>query len=718
MSLQKLSGKIKSTLYRNQDNGYSIAKILTDDEAIHTVVGYFPVLAEDVFYEFFGTWITHATYGDQFKVESVSKSENQSISGLINYLSSSFFTGIGPKTAEMIVAKLGKDALKMIIDDHTVLKQISINASRSLKLKEQILENQANENMLIALYGYGFTGKLAMKLMQHYKNHTLSILEENPYQLIEDIEGIGFLRADEISEKLGIKKDDERRIKAGIMYAIEYIAYGKGDVYLTKSQLQNYTRLTLKIDISIDEQIEKLIAEHKIVCEEERYYLSKIYQAEISVSDFFKNHFNEQLLDIDIKYVETLIDMISLQLNIEYTNLQKEAILTAMKNPVSIITGGPGTGKSTIINGFIEVYQKYFKVDFKDDKHHEKFALMAPTGRAAKRMKEILDLQAKTIHKHLGYNYDGTYTFDKYQPMPYDLIIIDESSMIDIYLAQKLLEAVKSNAKIVIVGDVDQLPSVGPGAFLQDLIESNQIPTVRLKEIHRQASHSQIIKLAHQVNIQDVKSEDLESRQDLYLYYCFPNQIKSLILKQVQGAINQGYDLVFDIQVLIPQYKGEFGIDTINLLMQETFNPKTSLKMTSKQHDFYEGDKVIQLANEPEKGIMNGDIGIVEKISRDKDQKIYMIVKFDDTKVMYEQSDLETLNLAYAMSVHKSQGSEYKIVIIPLVKSYMHMLKKELIYTAITRAKQYLVVLGDMHLLKYAANHLSEKRQTTLKLRM
>ena len=310
------------------------------------------------------------------------------------------------------------------------------------------------------------------------------------------------------------------------------------------------------------------------------------------------------------------------------------------------------------------------------------------------------------------------FLYDEAHPLPQDLIIIDEASMIDLFLAKKLFGSIKDGAQVIVVGDVDQLPSVGPGQVLSDMIESKMIPTVRLTQIHRQAKDSKIIRLSRAVNEQQVSYDDLVSEQDVYLYKTTQDRIKKTIIQQIQGAIQEGYSLIDDIQILAPMYKGDLGIDALNQALQEAFNEKRDKKMAYGDKTYYVGDKVIQLVNDPERLIMNGDIGVIKDIKFNAQDEPYLVVSYDDNDVMYEKVDLDEINLAYAISIHKSQGSEYKIVMMPMVKGYMHMLKKELIYTAMTRAKKFLIILGDMQLLIYAANYLSEKRQTTLSLRL
>ncbi len=716
--MEKVIGKIKNYVFHNEENSYSIARLITLDDKIVTIVGYFPKISEDVIYEFMGTWVKHQTYGEQLKVESFKKTEKQSANGLISYLSSSFFTGIGPKTAEKMVEKFGLDVIQKVIDQPGILKEIGLKKIRIVKFHQQLLENQTNEHILVRLYAYDLSGRLAMKLLNKYQSLTIEKLEENPYRLIDDIDGIGFIKADEIAHKLGIHSDDIRRIKAAILYALEHIAYQNGDLYLTLEQLNKETIQVLQTDIDLELGIKTLLEESRIIIEEDRYYLTLSYFTESKLAEKIIKLNQMSNFNVDSTYIKTLIDRVEMTKDIVYTDVQKEAILEALTHKVSIITGGPGTGKTTIIDGLLEVYKIYNKLNFDHPDIYEKIACLAPTGRAAKRMSELLHVKTSTIHRHLGYNFDGMFSYDESHLLSQDLIIVDESSMIDIFLASRLFEAIKDNAQIIIVGDVDQLPSVGPGQVLSDLIESNQIKVVKLDQIHRQATDSHIISLASSVNNQILSYDDLVSGNDVYLFNADQQKIQDTIINQVQGALDKGYSMIDDIQILVPMYKGELGIDRFNQILQEKFNAHKNKSITFKDKTYYEGDKVIQLVNDPKRFIMNGDIGIIKSIETNQDNEKFLVVTFDDNEVYYERADLDELNLAYAISIHKSQGSEYKIVMIPMVRNYLHMLKKELIYTAITRAKQYLILLGDMKLLIYAANHLSNKRQTTLALRL
>lgn len=719
MEENTVRGYVKSYIYRNEQNDYVIAKLETEDKEKLTIVGYFPVLNEDMMYEFKGQYVIHPSYGKQFKVISYEQVTDMSIDGLIAYLSSSYFTGIGPKTAEKIVAKLGEHAIDEIIKDETVLHSI-MNPLKSLRLKQELIEHQATDHILVTLYGYGLSGKVAMKLLSQYGMTTLEKLSEDPFRLMYEVDGFGFVRAMDIALKLGITKEDIRTLKAAIIYVLNHIAYSSGDLYLTKEELIEEVHKLLANDLGLDEAILALVSEGKVIVEMDKYFLAQSYYSEIKLAAKINQMTEKKVLDVDRDLCEVLLSQISIQKNISYTKLQEEAILTAMQSPIMVITGGPGTGKTTLIDGFISLYTAYYKLPNKSSLLEEKIALMAPTGRASKRMKELLGLEAKTIHRHLGFDFDGSFKYDERNPLPHSLVIIDEASMIDVFLARKLFDAISPTTQVIIVGDEDQLPSVGPGYVLGDLIASNQIKVVRLTEIHRQAKDSHIIKLASHINHQNLQYDDLQSHQDVIFYHGNISQIKQTILGQIKGAIQKGYDLINDIQVLIPMYKGDLGIDEMNREIQMNFNPmyEKGLSMTYGDRRFFKQDKVIQLVNDPERKVMNGDIGVIKDIVKSEKDTNIMLVEFDEGVVTYEQADLENLNLAYVISIHKSQGSEYKIVFLPIIKPYMHMLKKELIYTAITRAKQYLLILGDMNLLRYASNQISEKRHTMLKDRL
>ena len=713
---QKIKGHITRYRFHNEENSYSIATLKTEDDRKVTIVGYFPKVTSDLLYELEGTWIDHSTYGEQFEVLAFRRAKVASFQGLVSYLSSDYFPGIGPKTAEKIVNHLGDDAIEKILEDKNVLREVGLNAIRTERFYQQLLENQSLEGVTIDLFELDIKGATAMKLITTYGLKAATIVKTNPFRLIDEVQGIGFIRADEIREKVGIPEDDPRRIKAAILYSIREYGERNGDTYATEEQVFNYANQFLKIDIDFEPFIKELINEKRLVLEADRYYLAPSYYAEKGVAKKILELISTSKPKLEEDEINQSIEKIERLIGITYTDVQREAIKVAVNNEITVITGGPGTGKTTIIDGLMQVYSdiNHITANFMSD--HIK--VMAPTGRAAKRMREILDFKATTIHKGLGMGYDGVFTYDENNLFSEKLIIIDEASMIDIFLANSLFKAISQDAKVVIVGDVDQLPSVGPGLFLKDLIDSGACAVVRLDEIHRQARGSNIVKIANKVNKQTLGYEDLVSDSDTYIYKINRSELKRLILRLVTGALDQGYSLIDDIQILIPQYKGDFGIEMVNEIIQEMYIQNKDISVKHGDVHYYVGDKVIQLENDALKDVMNGDIGVVSGIVFDSKDKPTIFINFDGRDLSYSKSDLDQINLAYAISIHKSQGSEYPIVIIPIVKNYIHMLRKELLYTGITRAKAYLFLMGDVDLMIYASNRETSKRQSTLASRL
>lgn len=707
----KYTGYITRYTFHNPDNLYSVARFQTEDGLTNmTIVGNFPKVSSDLLYEVVGQFQVHSLYGEQLLVQSVRKAEQTSNKkGLISYLSGPTFYGIGPKTAEKIVEFLGATAIEKILADKSVLKKIGINKVKSERIYQTLLENRKLEQTQIGLYDLDIMGITANNILARYGNTSLEVLNDNPYRLIDEVSGIGFIRADEIAKKLGLKEDDERRIYAAIIYALNQANDNNGHTYLYYEQVVNAVYKVLRFELDLASYLNSLALLGKIVVEDDKYFLRALYNAEKKIAErVLKISANNQEFISD----KVLDELLAKSFDFDYTKTQLEAIKAGLKNPFTIITGGPGTGKTTIIKAILDLYQELNEIP--RAYLSEYVNIMAPTGRAAKRMREILDFKATTIHKGLGFDYTGLFTFDKYNRLPQNLIIVDESSMIDTYLAQALFEAIKDDAQVILVGDVDQLPSVGPGQILKDLIASDIVEVVRLTEIHRQAKNSNIVKIASKINNQTINDLDLTSENDAFLYRLNPEMIKKWLVDLVKSALDKGYDIINDIQILIPMYKGDLGIDQINICMQEAYITNKGLSITQGDRTFYIKDKVIQLENDPIKDIMNGDIGYVEKILVSGDNKKSLIVNFDSNRIEYQHSDLNQLKHAYAISIHKSQGSEYPIVIIPVVKNYLIMLKKQLIYTAVTRTKNHLIIMGDLGLIKYASQKLSDNRQTDL----
>jgi len=555
-----------------------------------------------------------------------------------------------------------------------------------------------------------------MKLFNKYKEQTLDVLDENPYRLIDEVEGIGFKRADDIAFKLGFSEDNPLRIEAAILFALNEYIFSHGHTYLEENELSKAIYLILSSTIDnqlITEGISRLIDQKRIIKEDTLYYINHVKKAEQRIATNLLKFETDTIFDD--KEIFDQISRIEHILNITYTDKQKEAIIKSIKNPITVITGGPGTGKTTVLLGLLMTYSFLFGLDLESPSIVEEIALAAPTGRSARRMKEVMNVPAQTIHRLLGYDYDGTFHYDEVNQLTQKLYIIDEVSMVDVFLADQLFKAIPENAKVVLVGDKDQLPSVGPGQVLGDIIASNSLEVIELKEIHRQANNSGIIELANRINNQIVDDYSYESTDDLFFMKMNEMEITKALIVLTDDAIKQGYDLIEDMQILIPKYKGAVGIDMVNALFQKHYQNETDIHLQNGSTRFYINDKVIQLVNAPDKGVMNGDIGVVKDIYETTKKEKVMRVEFSDGIVQYEQMDLDELNLAYAISVHKSQGSEYKIVYMPLVRGYSVMLRKELLYTGVTRAKQYLYLLGDLRLIEKASKVLNEKRKTKLK---
>ncbi len=725
--MKYIQGIVKAIIFHSEENSYTILKVkvtesnedltLFNYDDYLTITGYFPQPMRGEEIKYFGEFKEHNRYGLQYMVRSYEKLSDTSIPGLIEYLSSDLFKGVGPKTALNIVNALGENTIKKIIKDKNVLNGIP-KISDSLKeiIYTGIIENKASENTLIKLYGYGITPKTAVKIYKFYQNETIAIIEENPYKLIYDIDGIGFERADIIAKNLGFQEDHPLRVKAMIIYLYNLMGVNYGHTFLFIDQLSEYLlkNLNKKTEIvtieSIKVYLEELVTEKLFVIEDNMVKLRTIKYAESNIASKVRELTSFQNDEIDSKKVEDYIKLFENVNNLEYTKLQKRAIHNAMKSNIFVLTGGPGTGKTTVIKGIVFVYCKYNQIPILYNNSLFDIKLIAPTGRAAKRMNETTNLHSETIHRFLGYNYEGKFTYNKDNLVYADVIIVDEASMIDIFLASQLLQSIPKETKIIIVGDEDQLPSVGPGQVLKDLIDSDMIDYTKLNTIHRQAINSNIIKLAHSMKNEYLPDDITKTYDDRYFVPEDIGNFESRLINIVNFLQLNGYSLYEDIQVLIPMYRGIAGIDNVNKVLQEEFNQNKSKALVNGEREFRIGDKVLQLTNQIEDNIMNGDQGIVVGLTDDN----ILIVDFMGIEVSYKPGDLINLKHAYAMSIHKSQGSEYKIVIMPLYRSYSIMLKRKLLYTGITRAKEKLILIGDLSALRYGVERIEAPRQSVL----
>lgn len=719
-----IEGVIQRYLFYSEESSYSVIKLKivdTDDsDLVHfeptiIVCGFFPKLENNVNYRFFGEITNHAKYGIQYNASRFERLVDNTYEGLLDYLSSDLFNGVGKKTAERIIEHLGMGALDLIAENKDVLDQVPrINQKLKETIFKQVVDNKEMENTLVWLYSFDISPRMAMRIYSFYGLATIKTIKENPYILMEHIEGIGFKRADEIGLKIGFEYDSPFRIAAVIYYLLSEYMNKFGDTYIERERLVDYTLTYLNSspDFNVDPELVKtqmieLISTGKIIEKNDLIALGYLFYAEKYIADKVIEIANQEPNKFDdVRFNDLLIEFQSLN-DIYYTEAQIKAIKSALDNNFSIITGGPGTGKTTVIKGLINLYQRLNSYGY----NQELIKLAAPTGKAAKRLSEATGLSATTIHKLLGYDYEGNFKYDQTTQLDADILIIDEASMLDCLLAKKLFSAIMKKTKVVMVGDANQLPSVGPGDVLNNLIKSTIFNVVELDVIHRQASDSHIISLAYDILQQNINDDIFHNYQDKEFIRAQDNYIADKCVMKIRELIDEGYDLLNDIQILAPVYKGYNGIDRLNSVIQKTFNNvNRNHSVKFKDKEFWYNDKVMQLINQPEDNIMNGDQGVIVGITPNDE----LIVDFTENMVKYNTKDLDNLTLAYAISIHKSQGSEFKSVILPLTKSYTIMLKRKLLYTAVTRAKERLFLVGDFEAYKRGVLGRDRLRNTLL----
>lgn len=711
-----IKGEILFTIFENEAEHFSIAKLKISDtnepikEKEIVGKGYFANLQEGSTYFFYGKLINHPKFGMQYEVDSFETFVPATKDGLISYLSSDLFPGIGVKIAESIVNRFGEDAINEILKNPKEVYQIPhLNNKTASNLISVIQSNQGFEQVVIQLSKFGIGLKMAQQLYNTYKEDTSALLLEDPYTFVYDIEGFGFKMADKIGQMNGISLTHHNRVGAAIIFVLEE-SMQSGHVYLPEEALIEQTFNVLNTsDMTkdlINEVLLLLNEKKKIKIKDEKIYLIKLYYAE----DGFSSHL-KRIMSIPIDEETPTSDLLKIAGDIEETEIisygeeQFNAISQAINSKVMILTGGPGTGKTTVIKGILKAFSTIHALsmdadDYKSDEDFP-FILTAPTGRAAKRLQESTGIKATTIHRLLGW--DGSDHFEKneFDQLSGRYLIIDEFSMVDIWLANNLFKAIPSDMQVLLVGDEDQLPSVGPGQVLSDLLNSQLIPLVTLNEVYRQKEGSKIIQLAHKIKNNESSEADLSNDVDFSFIPCQTHQVVEVITTVIEKAIEKDIDAK-DIQVLAPMYRTNAGINIINKELQALINPPTKGKREIKVFDdfFRVGDKVIQLVNQPEDGVSNGDIGEVIAIFRanenvDKQEEI--VIAYEDLEVVYRRSEFQNIMLAYCISIHKSQGSEFPIVIMPIVPAYNRMLRKNLIYTAITRSQSSLIICGDMN---------------------
>ncbi|MGX7106753.1 SF1B family DNA helicase RecD2 [Hutsoniella sourekii] len=733
----KIIGEVLAVYFENPSNFYKVVRIFVEEDEDNlfvedeiVITGQFASLHLDTMYEFYGQLNHHPKYGDQFSVSRYQQIEPTSEQGLIDYLSSDRFKGIGPVLAERIVGELGMNVIDQIIGDATVLYPIpGLSKKVADDLHEELRAHRGTERIFMQLNEWGFGPRLAEKIYHCYESSTIEAIKENPYDLVQKIEGIGFNKADQLAERLGMDASAPERIMAGIYSAISEWSNRQGDTYMEVQLALDHARQLLeqsRHELIQDDQLQaakdRALSLEVIYQIDQGLMIPSLYFAELGAARLIDQYLSYEDVDrFEEKEIDQVIDDVNTIMGIQYDSRQREAIKLAIQSPMSIITGGPGTGKTTLIRGIIEAHLLLHELDREAiSKHPENnpILLAAPTGRAAKRMQETTGLEASTIHRLIGFNRESLVDEFHGNELEGSLLVVDEMSMVDTWLMHWLMQSIPPHMQVVFVGDQDQLPSVGPGQVFKDLIDSQVIPTITLTEIYRQAQNSTIIQLAHQIRQGSLPEDFLEKKSDRTFIPAPSQQIPKVVQKIVEFARNKSFDSS-TLQVLAPKYKGPAGIIQLNTILQDLLNPPSSSKREVKHFEtiFRTGDKVLQLVNNADDGVYNGDIGYIQSIvykGEDGNLTDEVRVLFDESELSYKPSDLDQLTLAYCTSIHKAQGSEYDLVILPLVDRYSRLLRQDILYTAVTRAQKSLVMIGDPESFQIAASNMYTSRKTNL----
>ena len=716
--LIELQGQLERVTYQNEENHYTIAKLKVKGQRdLVTIVGCLVSMKPGEILRLKGSWDTHSKYGEQFKVVSYETVTPATVKGIERYLGSGLIKGIGPVMAKRLVNKFGLDTLDIIEKNAGRLKEVEgIGEKRIDMISAAWAEQKEVRDVMLFLQGHEVSSAYAAKIYRQYGKAAIRVVKENPYRLADDIFGIGFLTADKIAGKLDIPKDSELRAEAGILYVLRKLA-DEGHVYYPHEDLSDEARKLLDIDAKIiTSAMVKIASEKRVILENTGVYLSEFYVAELGVAVSLKAILGaaKSLIRFDR---DAAIKGVQEELKITLAEKQTQAVKESLDKKVMVITGGPGTGKTTIINVILRIYRQA----------GQRALLAAPTGRAAKRMSEATGFEAKTIHRLLEFSpKSGGFRKNEQESLEADLIIIDEASMVDTVLMHHLLKAVRPETTLILVGDIDQLPSVGAGNVLKDIIDSGRIPTVRLNEIFRQAKESMIIINAHRINRGEFPyiTADREKLQDFYFVELEdPEKVLEMIIHMCRNRIPErfGFHPLDDIQVLTPMHRGIVGASSLNAALQKELNTSSEAELSGFELQrggriFRTGDKVMQIRNNYDKDVYNGDIGRIVSLDRETQE---LTVNFDGRRVAYDFADLDEIVLAYAVSVHKSQGSEYPVVVMPLLTQHYLLLQRNLLYTAITRGKKLVVIIGTKKALGIAVrNNKQQLRYTRLKERL
>lgn len=702
----KLRCVVERITYQNPENGYCVLKTKVKDYSdLVTVVGNLLEVNVGSVLLVEGNWKVDRKYGSQFIVEKWEETMPATLYGIEKYLGSGLVKGVGPKFAQRIVSRFGLDTIQIIEDEVNRLYEVDgIGLKRVAKIHESWEKQKEIKNVMLFLQGYGVSTAFAAKIFKQYGKESIETVKGNPYRLADDIWGIGFKTADTIAEKMGYEKEDPRRCRSGILYTLSELS-DEGHVYGIREQLVSTAETLLEAGREvISAVLDDMVSNGDLKTEGEAIYLPPFYYAECGTAGKIR-----RLLESPGPLVSTDIDIsrIEAESGIHYDDVQIDAIRRTSESKVMVLTGGPGTGKTTTTQGIIAAFKSMGL----------SVVLAAPTGRAAKRMTEATGLEAKTIHRLLECKPPEGYQRNDENPIEGDALIVDESSMIDIVLMNALLKAMPPEMRLVLVGDIDQLPSVGAGNVLRDIIDSGAVPVVRLTRIFRQAQSSRIVMNAHRIN--SGQAPDISNGKNTDFFFMEqedPELAATLIVDLVKARLPKAYGVrTSSIQVLTPMQKGVIGASNLNISLQEALNP-TDICLHRSGYTFRQGDRVMQIKNNYDKIVFNGDIGFVSSINLEDRT---LTVRFDGRDIEYDHTELDELTLAYATTIHKSQGSEYPIVVIPVMMTHFVMLQRNLIYTGVTRAKKICILVGTKKALMYAVKHLTvDKRNSLLKERL